>query len=240
MSRSYYRGAAGAILVYDLASHASFSALPTFLNDARALASPNLTLLLAGNKLDLTSEALSSVSAAGNNVSSRHSTTSDDSVGAGVRLSSSHSSIGYGLGSQLTATVATQGREVTAEEASRWASRSAVPVSVEISAFTGDGVEEIFARLAGMILTKIELGEIDPDDPMSGIQYGDGGGWEDAGSVKSVGTTIEEGGLGRRRRKGQGKATAGMGAWGGGMREWEAVFRLDGAGRRRRGGCCSS
>lgn len=90
-----------------------------------------------------------------------------------------------------------------------------------------------------MILTKIELGEIDPDDPMSGIQYGDGGGWEDGGSIKSARTTIEEGVLGgRRRRKGPGRATAGIGAWSGGMREWEAVFRLDGAGRRRRGGCC--
>ena len=231
MSRSYYRGAAGAILVYDLASHASFNALPTFLDDARALASPNLTLLLAGNKLDLTSEPP-------NGASSSQSIIADDSNGEGARLSSSHSSIGYGLGSALTATVATEGREVSAEEASRWASRSAIPVSVEVSAFTGDGVEEVFARLAGMILTKIELGEIDPDDPMSGIQYGDSGGWEDGGSVKSVGTTIEEGGLRNRRQKGRGRATAGIGAWGGGMREWEAVFRLDGAGRRRRGGCC--
>lgn len=84
-----------------------------------------------------------------------------------------------------------------------------------------------------MILTKIELGEIDPDDPRSGIQYGDSGGWEDGGSVKSGFTLAEEGGYGRRKRKGMG-----AGGWGGGMREWEAVFRLDGVGRRRRGGCC--
>ena len=238
VSRSYYRGAAGALLVYDIASHTSFNALPTFLNDARALASPNLTLLLAGNKLDLTSGSLPTISASGNSAPSRQSTFPDDPIGGGVRLSSSHSSTSYGLDSQLTATVTSEGREVTSEEASRWASRSAIPVSVEVSALTGDGVEEIFARLAGMILTKIELGEIDPDDPMSGIQYGDIGGWGDGGSVKSVGTTIEEGGLERRRRKGKGRATAGIGGWSGGMREWEAVFRLDGAGRRRRGGCC--
>ena len=166
------------------------------------------------------------------------STYADDRLGVGARLSSSPSSIGYGFGSQLTATVATEGREVTADEASRWASRSAIPVSVEVSALTGERVEEIFVRLASMILTKIELGEIDPDDPMSGIQYGDSGGWEDGGSVKSVGTTIDEGVLGRRRRKGQGRGAAGIGAWGSGMREWEAVFRLDGMGRRRRRGCC--
>ena len=38
VSRSYYRGAAGALLVYDTTSRASFSNLPTFLHDARALA----------------------------------------------------------------------------------------------------------------------------------------------------------------------------------------------------------
>ena len=231
VSRSYYRGAAGAILVYDLASHASFNALPTFLNDARALASPNLTLLLAGNKLDLTAESPPTGSPSERGPSTPKSASSRESI----RLSSSHSSANYNFGSRQTATVASEGREVTPEEASRWASKSAIPVSVEVSAYTGEGVEEIFARLAGMILTKIELGEIDPDDPMSGIQYGDSGGWEDGGSVKSVGTTIEEGGLARRRRKARGKQT---GTWGNGMREWEAVFRLDGVGRRRKGGCC--
>ncbi|KAK0509193.1 hypothetical protein JMJ35_008564 [Cladonia borealis] len=231
VSRSYYRGAAGAILVYDLASHTSFDALPTFLNDARALASPNLTLLLAGNKLDLTTESPPTGLPSERGPQTPKSASSRESI----RLSSSHSSTNYGFGSRQTATIASEGREVTPEEASRWASKSAIPVSVEVSAYTGEGVEEIFARLAGMILTKIELGEIDPDDPMSGIQYGDSGGWEDGGSVKSVGTTIEEGGLARRRRKGRGKQT---GTWGNGMREWEAVFRLDGVGRRRKGTCC--
>lgn len=146
--------------------------------------------------------------------------------------------MGYELSSQQTATHAPEGREVTQEEASRWASKCAIPVSVEVSAFTGDGVEEVFSRLAKMILTKIEVGEIDPDDPMSGIQYGDSGWVEDGdgGSVKSGVTTIEEGGLGRRRRKGSRRT--GTGRWGTGMREWETVFRLDGSGRRRRGGCC--
>lgn len=242
MSRSYYRGAAGAILVYDLASHASFNALPTFLNDARALASPNLTLLLAGNKLDLASESLPNTSNPERAPSTPNSVSSTrlpyDSGGGTIKLDSSPSSICYGLGSQQTATFTTEGRQVTPEEASRWASHSAVPVSVEVSAFTGEGVEEVFGRLASMILTKIELGEIDPDDPMSGIQYGDSGGWEDGGSVRSAGTTVEEGGLGRRRRKGWARTGTGIGGWAGGMREWEAVFRLDGMGRRKRGGCC--
>ncbi len=226
VSRSYYRGAAGAILVYDLASHASFDALPTFLNDARALASPNLTLLLAGNKLDLTAEYQTNdipadhIPSSPSSATSRQSTFARESDGGSKRHSSATA---YNLGSRLTATVAAEGREVTLDEAFRWASRAAIPVSVEVSALTGDGVQEIFARLAAMILTKIELGEIDPGNSMSGIQYGDGdsGGWDEAGSVKSVGTAT--------KRKGRGNTV---------MREWEAVFRLDGTGRRRKGGCC--
>jgi hypothetical protein len=89
---------------------------------------------------------------------------------------------------------------------------------VEVSALNGENVEELFGRLARMILTKIELGEIDPDNPASGIQYGDLG-WDDAG-----GSVRSEEGL-RRRRKGKQ-----------GVGDWEDVFRLGGG--RRRGGCC--
>jgi len=52
VTRSYYRGAAGAILVYDITSRASFSNLSRWLADARALASPQLVTVLVGNKSD--------------------------------------------------------------------------------------------------------------------------------------------------------------------------------------------
>lgn len=234
VSRSYYRGAAGAILVYDIASLASLNALPTFLNDARALASPNLTVLLAGNKSDVAAESPRDEHLLDQPVdvaSRRLSKQTSASDGLSGSMSSATS---YGLGARLAMTRAPNGREVGAAEAARWASSVSVPVTLEVSAYNGDGVEEMFARLARMILTKIELGEIDPDDPQSGIQYGDSAAWGDgdASSVKSGATTTEEGGLGRRRRKGRdirGRT---------GMREWEEVFRLDAVGRRRRGGCC--
>jgi hypothetical protein len=142
-----------------------------------------------------------------------------------------------GLGAQLKATVAPDGREVSVEEAAKWASSANIPVAVEVSALSGENVDEVFNRLARMILTKIELGEIDPDDPMSGIQYGDSGNWNagasDVASVKS-GMTVEEGGA-RRRRTTRNKGGQNWGL--GGMREWEEVFTLSGT-RRRRGGCC--
>lgn len=244
VSRSYYRGAAGAILVYDITSHNTFTALPSFVNDARALASPNLTCILVGNKVDLadtgnlidTDTGPSSLPpGTPSSISSKTTQPFPSSL-----ASSTSASAPLGLGSQLRATIAPDGREVSAQEASNWASSSSIPVSVEVSALSGENVEEVFNRLARMILTKIELGEIDPDDPMSGIQYGDGG-WTayadgDGASVKS-GMTVEDG-MGRRRKP---KGRAGWGIGGGtlgGMREWEEVFTLSGSSRRNRGGCC--
>lgn len=239
VSRSYYRGAAGALLVYDLTSHATFKNLPAFLNDARALASPNLTVLLVGNKADLASGNGSLIDASippttPSSVSSRGSSLPFNG-GSSV---ASTSTAAMGLGSQLKATVAPDGREVSAEESAKWASTANIPVSVEVSALSGENVDEVFNRLARMILTKIELGEIDPDDPMSGIQYGDSGNWNagasDGASIKSS-LTVDEGGA-RRRRRPRSKGISQN--WGlGGMREWEEVFTLTGN-RRRRGGCC--
>jgi hypothetical protein len=128
-----------------------------------------------------------------------------------------------------------EGREVTIEAASRWASKSNVPVAVEVSALSGENVDELFNRLARMILTKIELGEIDPDDPQSGIQYGDVGAWgaSDGTSIKS-GMTTEEGSV---RRRNKGRTKGGAAGFLSGAREWEDVFRLSGS-TSRRGRCC--
>ncbi|KAK3938897.1 P-loop containing nucleoside triphosphate hydrolase protein [Diplogelasinospora grovesii] len=239
VSRSYYRGAAGAILVYDITSHNTFLNLQPFLNDARALASPNLSLLLVGNKLDLASGSLVDTSLPPPTPSSVSSYASVATViGPSNGISGSYSSTsggGLGLGAQLKATVAPDGREVSSTEANRWASSVNIPVTMEVSAFSGEGVDEVFGRLARMILTKIELGEIDPDDPMSGIQYGDAGGaWNagasDGGSIKSSLTGDDIGGGGRRRRKPK------RGGAGQGLREWEDVFTL--SNRRRNRGCC--
>ncbi|KAI5121253.1 hypothetical protein M0805_002298 [Coniferiporia weirii] len=52
VTRSYYRGAAGAILVYDITSRSSYANLSRWLDDARALASPHLVTVLVGNKAD--------------------------------------------------------------------------------------------------------------------------------------------------------------------------------------------
>ncbi|KZS08574.1 Rab protein [Daphnia magna] len=53
VTKSYYRGAAGALLVYDISSRESYNAVGNWLTDAQNLANPNLVVLLVGNKRDL-------------------------------------------------------------------------------------------------------------------------------------------------------------------------------------------
>ncbi|KAF2656131.1 ras-domain-containing protein [Lophiostoma macrostomum CBS 122681] len=242
VSRSYYRGAAGAILVYDVSNWRSFEGCKTFLDDARALAGPDLTVVLAGNKVDVVEGDQTQTQ---NQTQTRRGgygsyTNSDPSSSSALppptpSSQSSLRSTSTSLGLQNPATIAPEGREVPLEMASRWAGQNGIPVAVEVSALSGDNVDELFHRLARMILTKIELGEIDPDDPSSGIQYGDIGGWgytdDGNGSVKSGhghGHGHGDEGVRYRRRNKKGA--------GGQLREWEDVFRISGSGRRR--GCC--
>eukprot|EP00002_Diphylleia_rotans_P038221 TRINITY_DN8673_c0_g2_i1.p1 TRINITY_DN8673_c0_g2~~TRINITY_DN8673_c0_g2_i1.p1 ORF type:complete len:220 (-),score=63.31 TRINITY_DN8673_c0_g2_i1:971-1630(-) len=53
ITRSYYRGAAGALLVYDITRRETFSHLTNWLEDARQHANQNMTIMLIGNKSDL-------------------------------------------------------------------------------------------------------------------------------------------------------------------------------------------
>jgi hypothetical protein len=199
--------------------------------------------MLVGNKVDLASDIPVDTSMGSATPSSVGSNSTITPGVPGVSTSLSTMSTSYrdrggsiGPGAQQRASIAPEGREVSATEATRWASMAGISVVTETSAFTGEGVDEIFNRLARMILTKIELGEIDPDDPMSGIQYGDSGGWNtasDGGSIKSsmTGATVDDplNGL-RRRRRGKSRTQN----WG--LREWEEVFTL--SSRRGRGGNC--
>eukprot|EP00049_Salpingoeca_infusionum_P017458 m.353035 g.353035 ORF g.353035 m.353035 type:complete len:216 (-) comp16670_c0_seq1:920-1567(-) len=54
ITRSYYRGAAGALLVYDITRRETFNHLSIWLEDARAHSSDsNMVIMLIGNKTDL-------------------------------------------------------------------------------------------------------------------------------------------------------------------------------------------
>ncbi|KAI7852420.1 ras-related protein rab-4B-like protein [Circinella umbellata] len=119
LTRSYFRGAAGALIVYDICNRETFLGVHSWLSDVRSLANPELVIILVGNKSDLAEE-----------------------------------------------------REVSYLEASRFAQEHEM-MFLEASALTGDSVEEMFFKCARSILSKIEIGHIDPERSGSGVQFGD-------------------------------------------------------------------
>eukprot|EP01096_Ripella_sp_DP13-Kostka_P016652 TRINITY_DN817_c0_g1_i1.p1 TRINITY_DN817_c0_g1~~TRINITY_DN817_c0_g1_i1.p1 ORF type:complete len:198 (+),score=79.14 TRINITY_DN817_c0_g1_i1:104-697(+) len=56
ITRSYYRGAAGALLVYDITRRETFDHLQSWLEDCRRYSNHNIVIMLIGNKCDLESE----------------------------------------------------------------------------------------------------------------------------------------------------------------------------------------
>ncbi|KAI0433265.1 P-loop containing nucleoside triphosphate hydrolase protein [Xylaria sp. FL1042] len=67
VTRSYFRGASGALLVFDITRRATFVHATDWLNDLRAIAEPDIVVILVGNKLDcVQSEATSDSDASAN------------------------------------------------------------------------------------------------------------------------------------------------------------------------------
>ncbi|KAI5476312.1 secretion related GTPase SrgD [Pseudohyphozyma bogoriensis] len=100
ITRSYYRGAGGALLVFSLGARSSFLSCTSWLEDLRAWGEEGLVILLVGNKGDL------------------------------------------------------PGREVEKEEVEEWVREKGISGYVEVSAKTGDGVEEAFNQLTRTVHKK--------------------------------------------------------------------------------------
>ena len=56
ITRSYFRGACAALLVYDITRRDTFSHLPSWLEDTKSNAHPAMTIMVIGNKSDLESK----------------------------------------------------------------------------------------------------------------------------------------------------------------------------------------
>ena len=53
ITRSYFRGASGALLVFDITRRATFESVTTWLHDLRQIAEEGIVVILVGNKRDL-------------------------------------------------------------------------------------------------------------------------------------------------------------------------------------------
>ncbi|ODQ64710.1 P-loop containing nucleoside triphosphate hydrolase protein [Nadsonia fulvescens var. elongata DSM 6958] len=150
LTRGYYRGAAGVLLVYDITNHQTFKDLQYFIQDIRSLTSPSVSILVVCNKIDLVP-------------------TADPTT----------------LVNEADLTDFCNVNDVE---------------FIKLSALTNKNVTEAFEKLSSMILTKVELGFLDPEDPETGVQYGDVPRWDATvrlkGTRNSLSTNINLLGLG--------------------------------------------
>ena len=57
VTRSYFRGASGALLVFDISRRSTFDAVTAWLSDLRQIAEEGIVIILVGNKLDLAEQS---------------------------------------------------------------------------------------------------------------------------------------------------------------------------------------
>lgn len=153
ITRSYYRGAAGCLLVYDVTSRKSFMNARTWLADVREHADPQLTCILVGNKVDLCEDSNPSADA----TASTTPPTSTAIVPPPPRLNPSPSPSKRG---SAAASSKRKAREVSYEEAALWAKEEGL-LFVEASAKSGQNVELAFVQASQDILIKIRNGIFD-------------------------------------------------------------------------------
>ncbi|KAM0750176.1 hypothetical protein T439DRAFT_326131 [Meredithblackwellia eburnea MCA 4105] len=142
ITRSYYRGAGGALLVFDLTERSSFVNCRSWLADLRAWGEEDLVVLLVGNKGDLCEPE----EEGDDDEEDEETTSAEGQAGAegeggvppkATRTSSSAPAPGKGL----------KRRAVSRKEALRWVEEEGLSGYIETSAKMGTGVEEAFNNL---------------------------------------------------------------------------------------------
>jgi len=145
ITRSYYRGAAGCLLVYDVTSRKSFINAQSWLAEVREYADPHVSCILVGNKVDLCEDPIpSAVDAA------LTSSSPPNAAASPIR-----SVRGKNTASQPV--VKGKAREVTYAEAEEWAREEGM-LFVEASAKSGLNVEQAFVDASCEILAKVKQG----------------------------------------------------------------------------------
>lgn len=158
VTRSYYRGSAGALLVFDVTRRETFLHLTNWLTDCRNQTTPNTVILCIGNKCDLTNDSSSSSSSSSSNAETSSSTTVSNS---NITLTTATTTTTTGGGVQ---------RQVSFEEAQAFAQENNI-MYMETSAKNGTNVEAAFIETAKQIFKKIEQGKIDANTMDSGVSF---------------------------------------------------------------------
>ncbi|WWC67814.1 uncharacterized protein I206_101728 [Kwoniella pini CBS 10737] len=156
ITRSYFRGAAGALLVYDVTRRESFDHVTSWLEDLRKYADENVSIILVANKIDLCStspEPLPSIQFG--HPFPAPSTTFDTSSS---RSPSPTPRPSTDIPKDL------KNRRVSSMEGALFAKEHGL-LYVETSAKEGWGVTDAFEWTAREVLEKVKKGELDRRKP---------------------------------------------------------------------------
>ncbi|KAL2117053.1 hypothetical protein VTJ04DRAFT_9221 [Mycothermus thermophilus] len=195
VTRSYFRGASGALLVFDLTRRSTFHHVTDWLNDLRQIAEPDIVVVLVGNKADLVPPDEDSPSESSQ---SQQSSPAPPPPPPQEISQTTHHRLSISPPPKPDPTPPR--REVSRQEAEAWARQNGVLEYIETSAKSGENVERAFMRVAERIFQNIQAGKYDLNDRRSGVKgassvTGAAGGQQQAG-VK----------LGSGNAGGQGKA----------------------------------
>lgn len=141
ITRSYFRGASGALLVFDISRLNTFHNCTQWLHDLRQIAEEGIVVILVGNKSDLTG--------------------GDDEVATEGSAEAADADAPGGTKSK---------RQVSRAQAEEWCRENDVLTYVETSAKSGEGVERAFLSVAERIYQNIEAGKYDLNDRRSGVK----------------------------------------------------------------------
>ena len=185
ITRSYFRGASGALLVFDLTRRETFDSVTQWLDDLRQLAEPDIVVVLVGNKSDLalpeppSSSSSPSPSSAAPNEASRGA---NDSTTEHTGLSNPNKNKSN-----------KRPRAISRSEAETYCKSHGIIRYVETSAKSGQGVENAFLEVAQRIYENIERGRYDLNDRRSGVKGHGGGGAGTGGGGKGGGGAVRLG-----------------------------------------------
>uniref|UniRef100_A0AAZ3PI40 Ras-related protein Rab-14 n=1 Tax=Oncorhynchus tshawytscha TaxID=74940 RepID=A0AAZ3PI40_ONCTS len=173
VTRSYYRGAAGALMVYDITRRSTYNHLSSWLTDARNLTNPNTVIILIGNKADLEAqrdvtyeEAKQFAEENGVPTHAEHLLAAFPSLWSN---SSQTISIGLRLGDWRPG-------HLMQQYITLLLGQIALPqpgglLFLEASAKTGENVEDAFLEAAKKIYQNIQDGSLDLNAAESGVQH---------------------------------------------------------------------
>ncbi|KAI9831247.1 MAG: hypothetical protein M1819_005175 [Sarea resinae] len=225
ITRSYFRGASGALLVYDITRRSTFESATSWLRDLQHIADENIVVVLVGNKSDLASASTAIASTPTNTTTT--TTTSPPSSSSSPpsqeqQQPPSDEAPPPPSSTPPSSSAPTTNRAIDPHEARTWCSTNHILQHVETSAKSGAGVERAFQEVAERIFQNIEAGKYDLNDRRSGVKA--------SGSAGGAGDSARNTNTARTVNLGMNDVAAAGGSSGGGGSGWAGVGAA--------GGCC--